>query len=64
MCKAIETMKHNWEQYEREYNDANGENSYAEKFILPPVYDSTTEDEDIDDNEEDITDKLEEDIMT
>lgn len=45
MFKAIESMKNNWQHYEREYDEINGEGSYDEKFILQPVYESEYETE-------------------
>jgi hypothetical protein len=38
MFHAIESMKKNWERYEREYDELHGEGAYAERFRLPPVY--------------------------
>jgi hypothetical protein len=58
MFHAIESMKKNWDRYEREYNEIHGEGAYDERFRLPPVYgpdydtESETETEDDDDDDE------------
>lgn len=57
MSNAIESMKKNWEQYEKEYNDKNGEGAYADTFCLQPLYENENEDED---NTEDKDDNSEE----
>lgn len=53
MTKTVEAMKKNWARYEREYDEINGEHSYAERFRLPSIYgyeyDSESEDEYTDD---------------
>lgn len=38
MFKAIESMTNNWQHYQRDYDEINGEGEYDERFILPPVY--------------------------
>ena len=38
MFQAIEQMKKNWDRYEKEYDELNGEGAYDERFRLPPVY--------------------------
>lgn len=57
MFQAIELMKKNWERYEHEYDEINGEGAYAERFRLPPVYgpeyDTDTEDDTEEDEAED-----------
>ena len=55
MFNAIESMKKNWDHYQRDYDEINGVGAYDENFILTPVYgtdcdtesetDSDTEDE-------------------
>ena len=57
MFNAIDNMKKKWEHYEHDYNFINGENSYADKFRLSPLYNSddleTESDEDSFTNDKD-----------
>lgn len=50
MYHAIETMKKQWNSYEITYDLINGEGSYNERFRLPPVYNSDTDEENEDIN--------------
>jgi len=40
MFQAIEKMKQNSKRYELEYDEINGEGAYAERFSIPPVYET------------------------
>jgi len=63
MFQAIETMKQRWELHEIVYDSINGEDAYAGRFRLPPVYGSEysseygtdNSDTDYDDNWDDDT---------
>jgi hypothetical protein len=52
MYLAIEIMQRKWNAHTALYDEMNGENSYANKFKLPPIYDSET-DEEKDDKQQD-----------
>jgi hypothetical protein len=51
MNKAIETIQEQWNKYKEEYDELNGEDSYDEKYSLPPVYGPEYENEDAVDDE-------------
>ena len=48
----INKMLDRWKQYEADYNEMNGTNSYADKYRLPSVYESEEEYEDDDEDED------------
>lgn len=45
----INKMLNRWKQYEVDYDEMNGPNSYADKYRLPSVYESDAEDDEDDD---------------
>ena len=44
--KVFDKMVASWEAYEQLYDELNGENAYADKYRLPPVYNFDDDDDD------------------
>lgn len=61
--KVFDKMIDKWTDYENLYDEINGENAYAEKYRLPPVYneDDDEDDENEEDNDDEINNILEDD---
>ena len=48
MYLAIETMQRKWNAHTALYDEINGDNSYADRFKLPPIYDSDLDEDNVD----------------
>ena len=60
MIKAVETMKSNWDNYEKQYDSIHGEGAFDDRFKLTPIYgpeydtDYSIDEEDEEEDEEDM----------